>query len=134
MKLAVPVIIARSGVLVLASVDTIMTGRDEAEGLAYLGLGLPPTMFIMMLGLGLLLGTSILTAQADGAGDHKTCGIILRVSLLHALAISFIAIVLCQFGELFLVAIGQDPRLSAGAGAVAVPSLENAYAGGVRAC
>jgi MATE family multidrug resistance protein len=117
-SLAVPVIIARSGVLVLASVDTIMTGRYEAAGLAYLGLGMPPTIFIMMLGLGLLLGTSILTAQADGAGDYGACGRIWRVSMVHALVISIIAIVLCQFGELFLTAIGQDPALAKGAGAV----------------
>jgi len=117
-SLAVPVIIARSGVLVLASVDTIMTGRYEASGLAHLGLGMAPTIFIMLLGLGMLLGTSILTAQADGAGDYPACGRIWRVSMVHALVISILAMALCQFGEAFLVAIGQDPGLAKGAGAV----------------
>ena len=118
--LALPVVVARSGVLILTVVDTIMTGRASAAELAYFGLGFAPTIALMLIGLGMLLGVSILTAQADGAGAHGDCGRIWRVGMLHAAVVGAVLMALCQFGEVFLLAIGQSPELARGAGPVMV--------------
>ncbi len=118
--LALPVVVARSGVLVLTVVDTIMTGRASAVELAYFGLGFAPTVTLMLIGLGMLLGVTILTAQADGAQAHADCGRIWRVGLLHAAVVGIAFMGLCQFGEAFLLAVGQTPDLARGAGIVMV--------------
>ena len=118
--LAVPVVVARSGVLILSVVDTIMIGRGSAGELAYFGLGFAPTLTLMLIGLGMLLGISIMTAQADGAGAYADCGRIWRVGMVHAAVIGILFMVLCQFGEAFLLAVGQTPDLARGAGIVTV--------------
>ncbi len=118
--LAWPVVLARSGALVMAAVDTAMTGRAGADELAFIGLGLAPTISLLVIGLGLLLGTTVLTAQADGAGAERECGMVWRVAMRHAVVIGLAFLVLCWFGEAFLLAIGQDPVLAEGAGRVIV--------------
>lgn len=117
-RLAWPVVLARSGVLIMAAVDTAMTGRVGPGELAFIGLGMAPTIALMLVGLGLLLGTTILTAQADGAGAERECGMVWRVALGHALVIGLVFLVACRFGEAFLLAIGQDPVLAEGGGRV----------------
>ena len=119
-RLALPVVVARSGVLILTVVDTAMAGRASGGELAYLGLGMAPTITLMLIGLGMLLGTSIMTAQADGAGAYHECGMVWRVGLVHALIIGVALMGLCHLGEAFLLAIGQAPDLAHGAGRVIV--------------
>ena len=68
MVLAWPVIVARSGILIMAFVDTVMVGRLSTDELAYLGIGQAPFMPVMLTGLGLLIGTVAATAMALGAG------------------------------------------------------------------
>ncbi len=117
-RLAAPVVVARSGVLVLAAVDTAMTGRAGAQELAYLGLGIAPTIPILLIGIGTLQGTAILGAQALGAGKPEDCGAVWRTGLKLAVIIGTLLGLLCLLGEPFLRAIGQDPVLAAGGGRV----------------
>lgn len=118
LRLAGPVIVARSGVLIMIAVDTAMTGHFAGEELAYLGLGLSPTIALTLLGLGFLLGVSVLCSQADGAGEPRRAGHIWRVGLGHAVVVGLFFAILCQFGEPLLKAIGQAPDLAAGGGEV----------------
>jgi MATE family multidrug resistance protein len=120
MALAGPVVVSRSGMLVLIAVDTAMTGRAGATELAYLGIGFAPQVVLTVVSVGLLVGTAVLAAQADGAGNQRACGGIWRVSLLHGAVLGVITGFLCLLGEPFLLAIGQDPELARGGGDVLV--------------
>lgn len=117
-RLAGPVIVARSGALILIAVDTAMTGRAGSIELAYLGIGLAPQVVLFVVSIGLLAGTSVLSAQADGAGARHECGAIWRLAMVHALALGAVAGLLCLGGERFLLATGQEAALARGGGAV----------------
>jgi len=117
-RLAAPIIMARAGMLVLAAVDTAMTGRAGAGELARFGLGLAPQLSLMVIGVGALMGTGVLVSQAWGAGERRRCGGIWRVAVLHAGGLGLIMAGLCLLGEAFLTLIGQEPELAKGAGRV----------------
>ncbi|MBT6983863.1 MAG: MATE family efflux transporter, partial [Rhodospirillaceae bacterium] len=65
-KLAVPVTAARTGMLVLIMVDTAMTGYFSSTELAFYSLGHAVHMVCMLIGVGMLVGTAVLCAQAYG--------------------------------------------------------------------
>ncbi len=56
LALALPVMVARAGLIVLIAVDTAMSGHADAKELAYYGLGLAPQMPMILVGVGLLMG------------------------------------------------------------------------------
>lgn len=117
-KLAVPVILSRLGVLSLVVVDTAMTGHFSTIEMAYLGLGSAPMFTLLLIGIGMLVGTAILTAQACGADEPELAGSIWRVSMWHALGLGLLSAFICQFGEIFYLLMGQDAGIAAGAGGV----------------
>ena len=84
LRLAGPVIVARAGLVVMLTVDTLMTGMAGAGEIAELGLGLSPVMVFMLATVGLLQGSMVLIAQANGARDYAQCGAVWRVALIHA--------------------------------------------------
>ena len=119
-RLAAPLMVSRVGILILVAVDLAMTGRVGAAQLAYLGIGTAPQLVLMLVGLGMLRGASVLVSQAQGAGDYPACGRIWRVALVHAALLGAFFGVLCLFGEWFLLAIGQAADIAAGGGRVTV--------------
>ncbi|MDH3412400.1 MAG: MATE family efflux transporter [Gammaproteobacteria bacterium] len=120
LSLAVPVMFARVGILLLVAVDTAMTGHFGAISLAHYGLAMAPQVFMLLIGIGLLMGTAVLTAQAEGAGESSDTGRVLRVALVHAALYGAVLAALCYAGEDFLLLTGQDPGLAEGAGRVLV--------------
>ncbi len=118
LRLALPVVGARAGILILVAVDTAMTGHAGAVELAYLGLAMAPQVPMLLIGIGLLMGTVVLVAQADGAGNSAACGAVWRVALAHAMVIGVGFGLLCQLGAPFLTFVGQAPDLAAGGGRV----------------
>ena len=68
LKLAAPVIVARAGLMVMSAVDILIVARYSSEELAYLGLGTLPASMLVTAGIGMLLGTMIMTSHAVGAG------------------------------------------------------------------
>ena len=117
-RLAAPVIVTRAGVLFLIVIDMVMTGHAGAAELAYLGIGSAVQTVLMLVGLGMLRGTAILTAQAYGAGDVSRCGRTWRVALVHAAGLGILGGLLCVPGGPLLFAIGQDPAIAGGGGQV----------------
>lgn len=118
--LAVPVMLARLGILVLVAVDTAMTGHFGAVELAYYGLAMAVHVPMILIGIGLLMGTVVLTAQAEGAERSEDTGKAWRVALVHAAAYGVILGLLCLPGEWMLSLLGQDPALAGGAGDVLI--------------
>jgi MATE family multidrug resistance protein len=117
-KLAAPVTAARLGMLVIVMVDIAMTGHFSTIELAYYSLAQAVHMVCMLVGIGMLIGTAVLCAQAVGAGRHKDCGVIWRVSVLHALALGCFFALLAQAGNYFYHQLGYQSDLADGAGAV----------------
>ncbi|MDX1606478.1 MAG: MATE family efflux transporter [Candidatus Competibacterales bacterium] len=120
LRLALPVMASRAGLLLLAVVDTAMTGHAGPEQLAYYALAMAVQIFVLLVGIGLLLGTVVMTAQADGAGRPADCGAVWRVALVHAALIGLVQAALMYGGEGFLGLAGQGPALAEGGGRVMV--------------
>jgi MATE family multidrug resistance protein len=118
LRLAGPVMASRAGLLVMASVDTIMAGRAGADQLAYYGIAIIPQLALLLVGIGLLMGTVVLTAQTDGAGRPQECGRIWQLSLLNAALFGGLAAALLLPGEAILLLLGQNPAIAAGGGEV----------------
>lgn len=111
--------LSRAGLLVMTTVDTVMTGWASADELAYLAIGLAPFIILMLISTGLLTGTVVLVAQANGAGERQTCGRIWHTALLNALLAGLAAILLLRHTESFLLAFGQTDAIAAGGAEVA---------------
>jgi len=120
LKLAGPVIVARAGILVLFTVDTVMVGQVGGEELAFLGLGMAIQGVVMLVCIGLLQGTMILSSQAYGADDFKRCGEVWRSGVYHASVLGIILGLICLAGEPLLTLFGQSPSLAAGGGSTSI--------------
>lgn len=120
LRLAGPVMLARAGILVMASVDTIMCGRVAADQLAYYGIAIAPHLAFLLVGIGLMMGTVVVTAQTDGAGRPAECGRVWRLGLVNGAVIGSLFGLLLLPGEPILLALGQDPAISAGGGTVLI--------------
>lgn len=109
--------LARVGQLALVTVDTVMTGRYAADALAAYALAQAVFMTLMLLGMGLVTGTVVLVAQADGAGRKAECGTIWRTALADALFLGSFGALLLLPGRTIFLTLGQEPELAAAAGA-----------------
>lgn len=118
LRLAGPVIVARAGLVVMLTVDTFMTGLAGSGEIAKLGLGLSPVMVFMLATVGLLQGSMVLIAQANGARDYARCGQVWRVALIHAAVLGSTFALIGFVAEDIFLAIGHDPALAQGAAAV----------------
>ncbi|MDX1432542.1 MAG: MATE family efflux transporter [Gammaproteobacteria bacterium] len=118
--LAVPVMLGRIGILLLVAVDTAMVGHVGPAELAYYALASAPQIPMLLIGIGLLTGTVVLTAQADGAGETEQCGRVWRTGLAHAAVLGVLLALLCYAGEWFLVLTGQSAPLAAGGAKVLI--------------
>ena len=86
-RLAVPVMLARCGFIIMVTVDTVMTGQVSAEMLAHYGIAMAPHLTVLVIGIGLMAATTILSAQFAGAGREGEIGSIWRNALVIALGL-----------------------------------------------
>ncbi len=107
-----PVVLARASVMALALVDTVMVGRYSPEELASLGLALALTTPLLLVGIGLLMGTLVLTAATFGAGEDAACGRIWQRSLAYAVILGLIMAGVSLFAEPILLAFGQSATMT----------------------
>jgi len=117
-RLAVPVVATRTGILILVAVDIAMTGRAGELELAYLSIGIAPQILLLLIGIGMLFGTAVLVSQADGAGEPHLCGRIWRLAAIHALGMGVVFGGLCFGGEWFFNLVGQESGVARGGGDV----------------
>ena len=117
-RLAAPTIVSRLGVLMIVQVDAVMVGHAGTAELAALNLGNAVTTNLIVLGMGLLMGTLVLSANAFGAGDHRECGAVWRRALPYALCIGLVGFACAFQGQTLMALLGQKGDLASGSGAV----------------
>ncbi|MCK5162824.1 MAG: MATE family efflux transporter [Desulfobacula sp.] len=90
--LSVPIVVSQLGQMLMSVVDNIMVGKVGTEALAAASIANAIFTLIMVIGFGLTMAVTPLTAIAYGAGKDKECGVILRQGILVNL---FFGILLC---------------------------------------
>jgi MATE family multidrug resistance protein len=116
--LALPVTVARAGLVLMLSVDSMLAGRAGGNELAYMGISMAPQLIMLTTGVGLLVGTLVLAAQARGAGRLDECGRIWRLALLFAGALGLAFAILQWHGDFLLRLFGEDEQIARGGGEV----------------
>lgn len=102
----------------MATADIVMLGHFDAADVAYYGIGMTPFVVLLLIGIGMLTGTLVMTSHARGAGRLTECGAVWRRALPYAALIGLVGTGLSQLGEPFFLLIGQSPGIAAGGGAV----------------
>ena len=110
-RLAIPVVLARAGLLVMVATDSAMLGHYRTEALACYAAAAATQVVMILIGAGLLQGTVILVAQARGAGDHAACGAYWRVSFVHAAVLGVAMSLICLPLGWILEVTGQSPLI-----------------------
>ncbi|MFD1624485.1 MATE family efflux transporter [Azospirillum griseum] len=118
LRLAAPVIVSRAGLMVMMAVDTAIVARYSAQELAYYGLAHLPANIMVGTGVGLLMGTVMLTAHALGAGNEAECGRAWRRSMPYALLLGLIFALVSLLGVPLFRLGGQTEDLAQGGAAV----------------
>src|SRR5260221_6727453 len=116
LTLALPVMLSRAGLVIMIAVDTLLCRGSKLQ-LAFFGGSVQPQSILQSTGVGLLIGTIVLCAQADGAGDRHHCGGLWRLSLLMAGLLGFGFAGILAFGEPLMQLLGQPADIAAGSGA-----------------
>ena len=113
MLLAYPVVLSQVGHILVGFVDSVLVGRLGTVPLAAVSLGVNSVNVIMILGIGLSMGSVPLVAAADGRRDSADLGRLLVSSVwLSALA----GLALAGLGQLvpsLLHFLGQSPEVEA---------------------
>jgi MATE family, multidrug efflux pump len=118
LKLALPVMLARIGVVVMVTVAQAMTGHAGADEQAYFSIAFSPQMMMVVIGIGLMAGITVVSAQADGAGRSVECGRIWRLGLVAALLLGLAYAVALLWGAELLSLTGQEPDVAIEGGRV----------------
>ena len=112
-KLSLPLIGVYVAAIGINTTDIIMMGWLGTEALAAGSLGFNLVFPLYLLGLGVTLAVTPMTAQALGAGDEAGVRRTLRQGLWVGLCLGLPTVALLWQTEAILRALGQDPTLSA---------------------
>ena len=110
--------ISRFGFVIIVTADMAMSGHASSDELAYYAIAVAPQFPLLLIGIGLLMGTVVMTSQAIGSGNPQHCGAIWREALKHALFVGVLILIVSRFGEWFLLLIGQPEDIAVGGGKV----------------
>ena len=116
--LALPVTLARAGLVVMMTVDTLFAGRAGKDELAFLGISMSPLLIMVTAGAGIMVGALVLTAQAHGAGRLADCRRIWRLALGMGAILGLLYAALQWHGEWLLRSLGEDEAIARGGGGV----------------
>jgi MATE family multidrug resistance protein len=114
LKLAGPIIIARTGMPLIFLVATVMVARTGTLELAYLSLAMAPQLLFLMISVGFMHGVMILVSHAQGAKHYAACGLVWRIGLVHAFVLGSVFSLLSLLTPEFFLATGQDLQLANG--------------------
>jgi len=114
-RLALPLVLAELGWMVMAIVDTMMVGRlpDSATAIGAVSISTHLFNVVAFFGVGLLIGLDTLISQAFGAGNREDCHRSLLNGIYLSLAMTpLLTIPLLFFGS-FLKFFHVDPAVAA---------------------
>ena len=117
LRLAGPVMVSRFGIMAMGVTDAIVVGRFSATELGYHALGWSLTAVVLVGGIGLLLGTQVLTARHRGAGRPERTGAVLQRGIGHALLIGLVSTAALLLLGPPALRLALDPGLAEGAAA-----------------
>jgi len=80
--LSLPIVVGQLGQMLMSVVDNIMVGKVGTQALAAASIANAIFMLIMVVGFGLTMAVTPLTAMAYGAGKDKECGVVLRQGII----------------------------------------------------
>jgi MATE family multidrug resistance protein len=81
-RLSLPMIVGQIGQLTMSVADNIMVGRVGTDPLAAAAIGNALFTLVLVVGFGISMAITPLTAMAAGAGKDKECGVVLRQGLI----------------------------------------------------
>lgn len=113
LRLAVPVILAEVGWIVMGLVDTVMVGPLGPAAIGAVGAGTILYMTLMMPGFGTLLALDTFIAQSYGAGRIDDCHRWLFAGVQLAIVLSVVLTGLAWVGVLALPLLGLHPDVLA---------------------
>ncbi|MGD1886220.1 MAG: MATE family efflux transporter [Cohaesibacteraceae bacterium] len=116
--LAGPLILSRVGLIAMTTTDVVVLGRAGADELAYYVLGYAIVDSLIAVMAGLQLGVPILTARTLGEGRAEQAAAIWRRGLIFALIVGLLLALIMQPASQVFAAMGHEPTLAAGGGAV----------------
>ena len=111
-RMGFPIIIARTSILIMVTVDAIMTGWAGPDQLAYLGIGLAPVIALMVIFIGALNATVVPASQSIGANERHKVGSIWYSAMIHSILFSIISIFISFFFEDFFLITGQELNIA----------------------
>ncbi|MBU2627480.1 MAG: MATE family efflux transporter [Proteobacteria bacterium] len=88
--LSLPIVVGQLGQMLMSVVDNIMVGKLGAQALAAASIANAIFTLIMVVGFGLSMAVTPLTAMAYGAGKDEECGIVLRQGIIVNLFSGFL--------------------------------------------
>ena len=109
--LMIPILITQFSQAGLGLIDTIMAGRISPTDLASIAVGVGLWMPIMLLFSGIMLATTPLVAEANGARTPEKIASIARQSLWVAFILGLIAALIVQLMPLLLPVLGVPAAL-----------------------
>jgi len=115
-RLAAPIVATQLSMMALGFVDMAMVGRVEGDAVAALAavsLGNLWKVGTAMVAMGIVLGVDPFVTQAHGARDALGLARALQRGIVVAVATSLPVALLWLFTRDVLVALGQDPEISA---------------------
>nr|VFJ75298.1 MAG: multidrug resistance protein, MATE family [Candidatus Kentron sp. FW] len=116
LKLALPLVLAYLGRIVIGLTDSAMIGRLGPDELGATGLALSVYRLIQTVGFGLLFPVMVMASHAGGVGRSRTVRVIIRQGLWIAGILSIPACAILWNLEEILLLTGQSPRLAEIAG------------------
>lgn len=117
-RLAVPVMGARAGLVVMLAVTTMVTGHAGKEQLAAVAISLALEIPLATVSVGFLAGTAVHIARARGAGRRREWWRIWLTAMGLAVAVGAAQVALLGNGAALLGLFGQQPALAAAGGEV----------------
>jgi MATE family multidrug resistance protein len=115
-RLSAPVALTQLGQMMTGVVDIIMVARIEPEALAACALSNMWQWAFLSMGMGLVLGSDPLIAQAHGRGDGQGTALAFQRGMVVGLLASVPIMLAIAMTEQGLLLLGQDPSVAAKAG------------------
>ncbi len=109
--LSIPIIVGQIGQLSMSVVDNIMVGRVGTDALAAASIGNALFTLVMVVGLGISMAVTPLTAMAAGAGRDRDCGVVLRQGMIVNLLTGVILCALTLVGAEGIRFLNQPPDI-----------------------